>query len=127
MSETLFGQVSGLARVSAPRSVGAHPLVVAIHGGTYTSRYFDVPGYSLMERAEANAIPIIAIDRPMYGRTPAIPGGKAGIAAQAAYLRDALPAAWAKFGAGCSGVVLVGHSIGAAIAALVAGDPGDRG
>lgn len=27
------------------------PLVVAIHGGGYSSAYFDVPGYSLLDRA----------------------------------------------------------------------------
>lgn len=40
------------------------PLVVALHGGTYTSEYFDIPGYSLLDRASAEGIPVIAIDRP---------------------------------------------------------------
>ena len=43
------------------------PLIVAIHGGTYTSAYFDVPGYSLLDRADASGVPIIAPDRPGYG------------------------------------------------------------
>ena len=29
------------------------PLVIALHGGTYTSEYFDIPGYSLLDRGEA--------------------------------------------------------------------------
>ena len=43
------------------------PLVIALHGGTYTSEYFDIPGYSLLDRAEAAGVPVIALDRPNYG------------------------------------------------------------
>ena len=43
---------------------GRPPLVVAIHGGSYSSAYFDVPGYSLLERGDGLGIPVIALDRP---------------------------------------------------------------
>lgn len=43
------------------------PLVVAVHGGGYTSAYFDVPGYSLLDRAAGLGVPVIAVDRPGYG------------------------------------------------------------
>ena len=47
------------------------PLVIALHGGTYTSEYFDIPGYSLLDRGEAAGIPVIALDRPNYaGSSP---------------------------------------------------------
>ena len=120
--DLLFGQVSGLSRLVAA-TAGPTPLIIAIHGGSYTSRYFDVPGFSLLDKAAANGLPILAVDRPAYGRTPAL--DNAGLQAQADYLRAVLPKAWAKYGEGCCGVVLIGHSIGGAIAALIASDPGD--
>src|SRR5579862_8517879 len=52
-------------RPGGPAAAGA-PLVVALPGGTYTSVYFDVPGQSLLETAEALGIPVIAVDRPGY-------------------------------------------------------------
>jgi hypothetical protein len=36
------------------------PLIIAIHGGTYTSRYFDVPGHSLLDQAGRNGIPAMS-------------------------------------------------------------------
>ena len=33
-----------IAALSAGESVAGKPLIVALHGGTYTARYFDVAG-----------------------------------------------------------------------------------
>ena len=96
------------------------PLVVAIHGGTYTSRYFDLPGYSLFDRAKALGIPLIAPDRPGYGGSVVPPPADAGIAHSALLLDRAIGAMFERYGQGTRGVVLVGHSIGAAIAAMIA-------
>lgn len=64
--------ISGRTRLTPNfRPTTDYPLVIAIHGGTYTSTYFDVPGYSLLDRAAALGIPSIAIDRP--GMAPARP------------------------------------------------------
>ncbi len=46
-----------------------YPLIVALHGGTYTSAYFDLPRFSLIDRAVVLGMPIIALDRPGYGDT----------------------------------------------------------
>ena len=100
VNEFLFGQISGRSRLVPKPVLATTPLVIAVHGGTYTSRYFDVPGYSLLDRAAANGIPILAIDRPMYGVTPALPNGEAGLVAQATYLRAALQDAWSAYGEG---------------------------
>ena len=67
---------------------GPGPLVIAIHGGTYTSRYFEVAGHSLLDRAGRNGIRAIAIDRYGYGGTPFI--DDMSILGQAAELRAAL-------------------------------------
>ena len=119
----LFGEFSGRQRTVKVESNSATPLVVAIHGGSYTSAYFDVAGHSLLERAASNHIPIIALDRPGYGSTPILAEDEAGIWGQARYLTQALKKAWTEFGAGTRGMVLIGHSIGGAIAAAIASEP----
>lgn len=65
-TNSLFSGLSGRA-YRPTRQVAPHlPLVVALHGGTYTSSYFDIPGASLFEKAAALEIPMIAPDRPGY-------------------------------------------------------------
>ncbi len=121
----LFGGLSGRhARPAGPLAPRT-PLVVAIHGGTYTSAYFDVPGASLFAQAAANGIPIVAPDRPGYAGSPTLPAAQMDIAGQARHLGAALRDAWRRHGAGTSGIVLVGHSIGGAIAARIAADLSD--
>lgn len=116
-----FGMFSGRAERPALFEK-PHPLVIAIHGGTYTSAYFDVAGHSLLDRAELNGVPAIAIDRHGYGDTPF--GDDMSILGQAAALREALGELWDEHRGGAKGVVLIGHSIGAAISLGVAADPG---
>lgn len=125
MSDSQFGSCSGRGRLPSGESANPLPLVIAIHGGSYTSAYFDVPGYSLLDRAEKNGIPIIAIDRPGYGATPAMPPAEASIAGQARWLVPALLDIWQQHGAGRTGIFLIGHSIGGAIAASIASEPGE--
>jgi pimeloyl-ACP methyl ester carboxylesterase len=115
---------SGRHRIPADRPGGAFPLVVAIHGGTYTSAYFAIPGRSLLDRAAALRVPIVALDRPGYEDSTPLPPAEATIAGQARHLLSALGEIFARHGAGCSGIVLIGHSIGGAIAATIASDPG---
>ncbi len=116
---------SGRHRIPADRSTGAMPLVVAIHGGSYTSAYFDIPGYSLLDRAAALRVPIAALDRPGYGDSRPMSPAEATIAGQAQHLVPALGEIFARHGDGCAGIVLIGHSIGGAIAATIASAPGD--
>ena len=113
-------RVSGRRRsadLSAARNV---PLIVALHGGSYTSAYFDVPGFSLLDRAAARNVPIVALDRPCYGDTEPLDPGTETILNSAARL-DAIigELAGQLLGQGRA-IVLVGHSIGAAIALAVA-------
>lgn len=118
-----FGQVSGLARL-APADA-AVPLVVAVHGGTYDSLYFDVPGHSLLDRAAGNGVPIIAIDRPGYGQTPLLARSEMTLRGQGRFLATALGDVWRLHGAGRAGIFLIAHSIGAAISLFAASDPDD--
>ncbi len=120
---SVFGDFSGLVR--EPKvPVGDMPLIVAIHGGSYTSTYFDVPGYSLLDRAAAAGARIVVPDRNGYGATPILPTSATSIADHATTLVAELDDAWQRHGAGCRGIVLIGHSIGGAIAARIAAAPG---
>lgn len=96
------------------------PLIVAVHGGTYTSAYFDIPGYSLLDRAAAQNVPVIAIDRPNYAGSSAAESGDSIILANAEVLREAIGSIWEQYRADSPGIVLVAHSIGAAVATAIA-------
>lgn len=122
---SLFGELSG--RIHRPSGALAPrtPLVVAIHGGTYISAYFDVPGASLFDVAAANRIPLIAPDRPGYAGSLSLAPGEMTIEGQARHLLHALRDAWQRHGAGTSGLFLIGHSIGGAITASIAALAGE--
>ena len=93
-STTVAKDLSGRLRIPAADGNGDVPLVVAVHGGTYTSRYFDVPGYSLLERSAALGIPIVAIDRPGYGNSALLPEAESTIRGQARYLTGQIKDVW---------------------------------
>jgi len=96
------------------------PLVIALHGGTYHSGYFDVPGYSLVRRAARLGIPILALDRPGYGSSTAFPPAEATIIRNAERLNEVIGKILEQFQTQSPGVVLIGHSIGGAIAVGIA-------
>jgi pimeloyl-ACP methyl ester carboxylesterase len=96
------------------------PLVIAVHGGGYTSAYFDVPGYSLLDRAAGIGVPIIAVDRPGYGGSTPAPPGDSVFLANAAVLDHLIAELWAANAVGSAGVFVIGHSIGAAITMALA-------
>ena len=118
----LFAGLSGRCGGLGSQPGDAAPLVIALHGGSYTSRYFDVPGFSFIERASLAGVPVIAPDRPGYGASQPLPAAKATIKGNADFLRTAIGAAWSEHGASTHGIVLVGHSIGGAIALAVASE-----
>ena len=95
------------------------PLLVCIHGGSYTSRYFDIPGASLLDRATANGIAAVALGRPCYGASSALKGEDVTFRHNADRLSAAIDELWKAHGQGHSGVVLLGHSIGGAIAMII--------
>lgn len=91
--------------------------ILAIHGGGYTGRYFDVPGQSFLSIAAAAGYWTAAIDRPGYGamRDRPMPFER-----QVAVLDDAARWLRAEAGAGLP-LFLHGHSIGGMLALLLAG------
>src|ERR1700684_1670248 len=60
-----------VAEAPIPRGV-----IVAIHGGGTTARYFDCPGHpesSLLRTGAAHGFTVVALDRPGYGSSAAYP------------------------------------------------------
>jgi pimeloyl-ACP methyl ester carboxylesterase len=111
--------------IAAERAMSGGPLIVALHGGSYTSLYFDVPGHSLLDRAAANDIAVIALDRPGYGRSDSLAAADHTFTRSAGILRTAIGRLWSQYGARHDGIVLVGHSIGAAISVHLASEQPD--
>ena len=97
------------------------PLVIALHGGGYTSAYFDVPGHSLLDEAARLGVRAIALDRPNYGDSDALPNDETTFRRNASVLDTAIAHVWKDYAAHHDGVVLVGHSIGGAICVHLAG------
>ena len=122
---TPFTFTSSAGRVYTGRRNGVEPvsggpLVIALHGGTYTSEYFDISGYSLLERADAAGIPVIALDRPNYAGSAALESEDSILRANVDALNDAIGEIWEQEGGDAAGIVLVAHSIGGAIATEIA-------
>src|SRR6202044_4257149 len=60
-----------VAEAADPRAV-----IVAIHGGGYTAKYFDCPGHpesSLLRAGVAQGYTVVALDRPGYGSSAPYP------------------------------------------------------
>jgi pimeloyl-ACP methyl ester carboxylesterase len=113
--------ISGIQQIpEMPLSINPPPLVIAIHGGTYHSGYFNVAGYSLMQRAANLGIPLLALDRPGYGKSTAFPPAEATILHNAERLTEVIGELWQQHQTIAPGIVLIGHSIGGAIAIAIA-------
>ncbi|HWD05913.1 MAG TPA: alpha/beta hydrolase family protein [Amycolatopsis sp.] len=109
-----------VAGIATGPGVAEAPLLVALHGGGYNSRYFDVAGHSLLDLGEATGFPIFALDRPGHGGSDPLAEGEVTYARGAEVLDAAIEQLWADHGAGRPGVVILSHSIGSAIAVHIA-------
>jgi pimeloyl-ACP methyl ester carboxylesterase len=99
------------------------PLVIALHGGTYSSEYFDIPGHSLLDNASSLGVPVIALDRPNYGGSSSLTSDDSIIFANAEVLGEAIGSIWTTHRRGAPGIVLIAHSIGGAVAHKIAATP----
>lgn len=113
---------------SPSQTLKYRPLIVALHGGSYSSLYFDVdPKYTASSISDALCIPFVAIDRPGYEDSSyydPIPEGSTYAELYGDWLHDfILPALWAKFGTPnhCNCIVLHCHSLGTPGAVVAAG------
>lgn len=97
------------------------PLVVAIHGGTYTSAYYRVPGSpagSFVDTVTRVGLPVLTIDRPCYGASDHVSQDRLQFPDQAALLNTAIEIFLTDLGH--RSVALVGHSIGGMISVEMA-------
>lgn len=101
------------------------PLIVALHGGGFTSAYFDSGAYSLMDRAAAAGCPSVALDRPGYGSSTRLAEGDEAILRNAEVLQAAIGDLWRNRDFDAVGVVLLGHSVGGGIANIIASERPD--
>ena len=103
-------------------AANGHPraLLVALHGGTYTSKYFDTPSSSLLELCASLGYSILALDRPGYGTATSIPFDQLSFDGQVPILQQALKEIWDSYGQQSAGMFLIGHSIGGMISLLLA-------
>lgn len=100
------------------------PLLVALHGGTYSKEYFTVagsPAGSFVQVANRNGFSVLAIDRPGYGTSGHLSDEDNTFARQAEILDAAIGQILPRTGA--TSVVLVGHSIGGMIGLELAARP----
>lgn len=98
--------------LAAPRG-----LLVAIHGGGYTSKYFDTPGNSALRFAASAGYNVVAFDRPGYGVNPE---WVLRFDDQIAVLATAARWAHEQYGVAGEPALLYGHSIGGMLALLMA-------
>ena len=116
----LGGRQFSLRNNGVDRPLPGAPLIVALHGGGYSSAYFDRSGFSLLEKAQALHIPVIALDRPGYADSEVRGSEDYSHLQTAVLVSTAIGALWTQRGGEKSGIVLVGHSIGGAIALMIA-------
>ena len=111
--------------LAGPGAGRGKPLIAALHGGTYTARYFDVAGSTqgtFIDLAAAAGYRVVCFERPGYGASAALAPEENTFDRHARLLAGALAQAAARFSA--DGVFLAGHSIGGMIALMIAA--GDR-
>jgi pimeloyl-ACP methyl ester carboxylesterase len=110
--------VSATLHISETPNSG-NPLLVALHGGTYTSKYFCIAGSSngsFVDIATRNGFSVLRIDRPGYGASDLLPEDENTFTRQAELLDGAISGMLDADDA----AVLIGHSIGGIVALEIA-------
>jgi pimeloyl-ACP methyl ester carboxylesterase len=115
--DTRIASIAAYASLSTARP--GRPLIVAIHGGCFTARYFDSPGFSLREMAAAEGFGVILLDRPGYGKSRYKIQSPHILHDNVTALSEAIATLWRESEATASGIYLVGHSIGGALALMM--------
>lgn len=120
---TLGRGEQSLSALYAPASTNnSKALIIALHGGTYSSSYFhleDQPDLSLLKLGSEIGYSVLSIDRPGYGIAEEL---NSSFDYQIPIIRNAINQAISEYELSSDKVFLVGHSIGAMIAMLLAKD-----
>jgi pimeloyl-ACP methyl ester carboxylesterase len=117
------GRVTGLVnfpQIASP-TTKYRPLLVCLHGGTYSSSYFDVPDQSIRSVSDAVQVPIVAINRAGYfgssmvGDNGAVPEGSSYQEEEGKWLHEqVLPSLWKSYADmhKLTCLVILTHSLG---------------
>lgn len=116
------GNVKLSGRFLAATNSQPKALLVALHGGTYSSKYFDTAPSWLLDFCASLGYSILALDRPGYGAATSVPPDRLSFNGQVPILRQALAEIWDTYGQQSAGMFLIGHSIGGMIALLLAAE-----
>ena len=109
-----------------PNASKYRPLIVGLHGGSYSSLYFDVDkNHTASNASDALSVPFIAVNRPCYENSTSfypIPENSSFPEQYGEWLHHfILPALWTEFGTpNCNCIVLHCHSLGASGAIIAA-------
>jgi pimeloyl-ACP methyl ester carboxylesterase len=121
ISTVVDGQTISATLHTAERPSPGAPLLVALHGGTYTGEYFCIagsPAGSFVDITTRNGFSVLRIDRPGYGSSDPPPEDQNTFVRQAGLVDGAVGIMLDDTAA--DSVVLVGHSIGGIVALEVA-------
>ncbi len=108
------------AHISLADAKPGSPLIIGLHGGGFAAGYHDSGPYSLRALANQQGLSVILLDRPGYGKSHFKAPPAENLQANVVALSDAIGQLWQEYGTDRSGVYLVGHSIGGAIALMIA-------
>jgi pimeloyl-ACP methyl ester carboxylesterase len=100
------------------------PLLVCIHGGGCNGRYFHFKGNSTFDAARQRGLPVLLVNRPGYHGN-ATPEHVSPVAGTAPIIRRLVNVARDRLGRPDQALVIIGHSIGGAIALHLASSGSD--
>jgi len=122
------GGVHLSALTACPEKQPARGIILALHGGGSSARYWNNPvgwGNSLLELGSALGFHVLAVDRPGYGESSQIDPSLTS-------LKQQVPILFAGLDSWCAKLkfdgprFIIGHSVGAILTTMMAADPGSR-
>lgn len=109
--------------LSPSKSDPAKPLLVCIHGGGCNSGYFEMRGSSPLPAALEQGMPVLLVNRPGHGGNPKL-SGEWPIVQMVPVIRALIDKTRAASVPEHEGIVIIGHSIGGAVALMLAAGRG---
>jgi pimeloyl-ACP methyl ester carboxylesterase len=113
------GTISGTLAV--PDGADARLMLVCIHGGGCNGSYFTLGAPSVVEAALARGFRVLLVDRPGHGGSPAGAASEQPILDSLRGIGTFIERVREEHAPG-SGLVMIGHSIGGAIALMLAAE-----
>lgn len=107
-----------------PEEDAGRPLLVCIHGSGCSSRYFEIGDMPVASAAAAENWPILLVNRPGYAGNRMLPG-RSPITDSVPALRSFIDRVDRDHIRGEHGLALIGHSIGGAVALMLASGCGE--